>query len=490
MRHSCCFDFLTSARDRLITAPWQLQQHVITAGSIFQTPHLVAEGRKAVAHMSKILIPAGGPVAASKADIHSALQMPTDSAANGLADSPWKKQAPPGFDKVIKKQGSDPNVVVSDQNNFTSLVKGRQPDIQSLRFLCGPLTVKTTQTMMQNSWPALHTLNFSASQLDQNHMKHLAECSCPNLQSLDLSSNKLGEEAMFRFSSVGEKWPNLEVLNLSSSQLDPGSIVHLIKPKFSKLHSLDLRYNDLNYIAVGEVIKGGWPQLRKLALSRGIDEDSCHLLVKAVASKIEWPSLEHLDLSCNKQLDEGAIKKLVRGEWPWLDTVILSSCLLNAKAVSRLSKAKWSTQKNLDLSSNPIGSAAIASLAKGSFRKLEVLKLVCCDLDSASVENLSKGRWPKLLVLNISMNKVAAAALTCLAAADWPVLDELNLANNELGEDISLFFDGKPLEWTANKLEPPGWRTFSSLKLLDISKNMAVWKDSAVVKRAMQTLHL
>lgn len=462
-----------------------------TAGSLFQAQS-IAEGRKSTVHMAKNLIPASGPVAASKADIRSVLQMPTapDSSANGLADSSWKKQAPPGFDNIIKKQGSDPNVVVSYQNKFASLVKGRQTDIQSLRFLCGPLTVKTTQTLMQNSWPFLRSLDLCGSQLDQNHMKHLAECSCPNLQNLDLSSNKLGEEAMFRFSSVGEKWPNLEILNLSSSQLDPGSIVHLIKPKFSKLQSLDLRYNDLNYIAVSEVIKGGWPQLRKLALSRGIDEDSCHLLVKAVASKIEWPSLEHLDLSCNKQLDEGAMKKLVRGEWPWLDTVILSGCLLDAKAVSRLSKAKWSNLKNLDLSSNAIGSAAIASLAKGSFRKLEVLNLVCCDLDSATVEHLSKGRWPKLLVVNISMNKVKAAALTGLAAADWPVLEELNLADNELGEDLSLFSDDKPLGWTANKLEPPGWRNFPCLKLLDISKSMAVGKDSATVKRAMQTLHL
>ena len=409
----------------------------------------------------------------------------TDRPANGLADSPWKKQAPPGFEKIIRKQGSNPDVVVLDQNNFTSLVKGRQPDIQSLRFLCGPLTVKTTQTLMQNSWPALRSLDLSASQLDQNHMKHLAECSCPNLQSLELSSNKLGEEAMFRFSAVGEKWPNLEVLNLSSSQLDPGSIVHLIKPKFSKLQSLDLRYNDLNYIAVGEVIKGGWPQLRKLALSRGIDEDSCHLLVKAVASKIEWPSLEYLDLSCNKQLGEGAMKKLTRGEWPWLDTVNLSGCLLDAKAVSRLSKAKWGNLKNLDLSSNPIGNAAIASLAKGAFRKLEVLKLVCCDLDSSSIEHLSRGRWPKILVVNLSMNKLEATALSGLAAADWPLLEELNLANNELGEDLILFSDRKPFGWTSNKLEPPGWRNFPCLKMLDISKNMAVGKDSAVVKRAM-----
>ena len=442
--------------------------------------------------MPKDLIPAGGPLATSKTDIRGVLQQPpaSDSTSKqALSDSPWKKHAPPGFDKPLKKAaqaGSDPDVTVLDQNSFSSLIKIRQPDIESLTFLCGPLTTKTMQSLAQYSWPALRSLTLSASQLDQDHMTHLAACSCPNLTHLDLSSNKLGEEAMFRFSVVGENWPKLESLNLSSSQLDPGSLVHLIKPKFSKLQSLDLRYNDLNYIAVGEVVKGGWPELRKLALSRGIDVDSCHLLTKAVANKIEWPSLEHLDLSCNKQLNEGALKKLTRGEWPWLDTIILSGCLLDAKAVSRLAKAKWANMKHLDLSSNPIGSAAIASLIKGSFRKLEVLKLVCCDLDSSAVESLSKGRWPKILVVNISMNKIEGAAIPGLANADWPLLEELNIADNPLEDDISLFNDGKPTAWALNKLAPPGRWNFPRLTLLNLSKNMSVSKDSALVKQAMR----
>lgn len=131
-------------------------------------------------------------------------QMPAavDIPACGLVDSSRKKHPPPGFDKAVKKQASDPNVVVSNQSSFDSLVKGRQSDIQSLRFSCGPLTVKTMQSLIQNNWPALHSIDFSASQLDQHHMKHLAECSCPNLQNLDLSSNKLGEEAMFRLVAV------------------------------------------------------------------------------------------------------------------------------------------------------------------------------------------------------------------------------------------------------------------------------------------------
>lgn len=131
-------------------------------------------------------------------------QMPaaTDSPAYGLVDSPCRKHPLPGFDKLVIKQDSDPNVVVSTQSSFPSLVKGQQSDIQSLRFSCGPLTVKTMQSFIQNSWPALCSLDFSASQLDQHHMKHLAECSCPNLRNLDLSSNNLGEEAMFRLAAM------------------------------------------------------------------------------------------------------------------------------------------------------------------------------------------------------------------------------------------------------------------------------------------------
>ena len=178
--------------------------------------------------MPQGLIPAYAAVVTSKTDIKNVLQQAsaTDSRSTStLADSPWTKHAPPGFDKPIKKfaqQDTCLDITVLDQNNLSSLVKDQQPHIHSLTFLCGPVTVLTIQKLMQLSWPALRTLNFCGAQLDYGHMKHLTECTCPNLINLDLSMNKIGEEAMFRFSSVGEKWPNLENLTLSSSQLEPG----------------------------------------------------------------------------------------------------------------------------------------------------------------------------------------------------------------------------------------------------------------------------
>ena len=133
--------------------------------------------------------------------------------------------------------------------------------------------------LIKNGWPALRSLNLSSSRLGADGMEHLVNGLWPDLMHLDLSNNSLDEEAMFLMSDLADKWPNLETLDLRlvqnfyhlllrlpsspcshrlhlfwtalphvsllacrMNQLNAGGMVHLIKPKFSKLQSLDLRY--------------------------------------------------------------------------------------------------------------------------------------------------------------------------------------------------------------------------------------------------------
>lgn len=247
-------------------------------------------------------------------------------------------------------------------------------------------------------------------------------------------------------------------------------MVHLIKPKFSKLQSLDLRHNNLDFMAVSEVIKGGWPDLKKIALSTNLTVDSCHLLIKEpTANKVEWPYLEHLDLSCNR-LDASAMAKLTKGRWPWLNTLILFGNMLDADAMSKLSKAKWAHLKYLDLSGNPLGSGGVPKLTKGNFRKLEVLKLSDTNLDSSAISHLVKARWIKLLVADFSMNQIEGDAVTTLITAEWPLLETLTLSYNKLGDDVGVFAADKPTVWGKNTLDPPGRWNWPCLKMLDISR--------------------
>ncbi len=68
--------------------------------------------------------------------------------------------------------------------------------------------------LTKNGWPALRSLNLSFSRLGADGMHHLVGGLWPDLMHLDLSNNSLDEEAMFLMSDVGDKWPNLETLDL------------------------------------------------------------------------------------------------------------------------------------------------------------------------------------------------------------------------------------------------------------------------------------
>ena len=172
----------------------------------------------------------------------------------------------------------DSSVTVTNQAGFKALVSSKQTAIKGLTFDCGKVTLHTTAQLIKNGWPALRSLNLSSSRLGADGIKHLVNGLWPELMHLDLSNNSLDEKAMFLMSDVGVKWPNLETLDLrsvpnihhpllsplsslapisssplialphiillacSTNQLNAGAMVHLIKPKFSKLQTLDLRY--------------------------------------------------------------------------------------------------------------------------------------------------------------------------------------------------------------------------------------------------------
>ncbi len=113
---------------------------------------------------------------------------------------------------------SDGTVTVTNQVVFKALVSSKQTAVKGLTFDCGRVTVQTMAQLIENGWPALRSLNLSSSRLGADGMQHLVKGLWPDLMHLDLSNNSLDEEAMFLMSDVGDKWPNLEILNLRSVQ--------------------------------------------------------------------------------------------------------------------------------------------------------------------------------------------------------------------------------------------------------------------------------
>ena len=202
------------------------------------------------------------------------------------------------------------------------------------------------------------------------------------------------------------------------------------------------------------------------------------MIKEPTANKIEWPELQELDLSCNKLLDAKAMSKLIKGQWPWLNSLSLSGCDLDASAASKISKGDWLHLRTLNLSANELGAAGIAALLKyQKWRKLEHLSLSSNQLDLAAFELLVKAKWDNLRHLSLSLNKLPAAVVAPLRTAAWPALEVLDLSGNDITQaHLALFKDdnvGSSLSASAvkefNKLDPPGFLQFPLLHTLDLS---------------------
>lgn len=368
--------------------------------------------------------------------------------------------------------------LIAEQTDIDKLHTYSQTAITSLHISLQPLTPSLLSDVMVVDFPALRSLNISSVQLNIDMVKVIARCRFFRLSCLNLSDNALTTDAM-EILGHSFSWSGLEHLDLGYNKLDASSVAVLIKAGMPRLQRLDLRGNEMEFLSVSELVKGKWPGLKSLSLGCFIGQDAIHVMIKEpTANKIEWPELEELDLSCNKLLDAKAMSKLIKGQWPWLNSLSLWGCGLDASAASKISKGNWLHLRTLNLSANKLGAAGIASLLKyQKWRKLEHLSLSSNKLDLAAFELLVKAKWDNLKHLSLSMNNLPAAILAPLKTAAWPALEVLDLSGNDITQaDLALFKDdnvGSTLIVSTvrelNKLDPPGYLHFPLLRTLDLS---------------------
>ncbi len=108
----------------------------------------------------------------------------------------------------------DSTVTITNQAGFKALVSSKPTAVKCLTFACGKVPVQAMAQLTKHGWPALRSLTLSSSRLGADGMHHLVGGLWPDLMHLDLSNNSLDEEAMFLMSDVGDKWPNLETIDL------------------------------------------------------------------------------------------------------------------------------------------------------------------------------------------------------------------------------------------------------------------------------------
>ena len=137
-----------------------------------------------------------------------------------------------------------------------------------------------------------------------------------------------------------------------------------------------------------------WPKLKDLDLSS--NEDTWSIAACAVLSDNPGSSLERLNLHENR-IGPACSVELVKGNWPMLRYLDVSSSNLDVVAVSILHLGKWPLLECLELADNAFSEGVMHLLSLGNQAGLIVGTNT---IPHPTV--ISKGHWPQLRTVHFS----------------------------------------------------------------------------------------
>lgn len=343
-------------------------------------------------------------------------------------------------------------------------------------------------------WPHLSTLNLSRADFGTADMELLVQgASLPSLQQLDLSYSALGPAAMQHLAHG--QWPALACLNLAGTSKREyeafnkeelvTSCQHLAAGVWTSLTALNFSQNFLDAKGMAELIRGDWPRLRSLDLSRNL-WSATHFV--AVLAKAHWTAVQDLNLESNQfteddfyqlgqlkwahltrlniahcldQIDrQVSMKHVAAGCWPQLAALDVSCNRLSAEDVAELVQGHWPALQSLSLAHS--GHGITAQLAGSAWTSLQHVDLRGCRL-TAKEASLLAG-WPHLVSLNLrgcfgySKSYKLTAAMGRISRGAWPALAALDVRDNRLEVSISeLEFWAKlrEVKLSGNKIDGP-----------------------------------
>ncbi len=266
------------------------------------------------------------------------------------------------------------------------LVKSHWPLLKTLA-LSGT-QIGVTQ-LKSGGWPLLESLNL-ASTLAADVVQLIAQrYEWQNVKHLDLSSSRLGTQDFLQF--VDNNWPALETLDISAILLEQALFL-IIKGR-SPPQPLFVSNLLLNAVCCCKpagiamcrvLVQAELPTLILLSLaSNHLDAVAPKYLVKG-----NWSCIQHLDLSQN-QLDGEAIAMLVQTNLRSLQVLLLDQNILDFWAVSQLVRGRWCLLRRLTLQTSHMNgrltTAGTQQLLKGNWPFLESLELSVVDVTAAAL---------------------------------------------------------------------------------------------------------
>ena len=266
------------------------------------------------------------------------------------------------------------------------LVKSHWPLLRTLA-LSGT-QIGVTQ-LKSGGWPLLESLNL-ASALAADVVQLIAQrYEWQNIKHLDLSSSRLGTQDFLQL--VDNEWPALETLDISAILLEQA--VFLIIKGRSPPQPLYVSNLILNAVCCCKpagtslcqiLVRAQLPVLILLSLgSNHLDEVALKYLMEG-----NWNRIQHLDLLQN-QLDGEAVDILVKADLRSLQVLLLDKNFLDFWAVSQLVRGRWRLLRRLSLQisymNGRLTTACLQQLLKGNWPFLETLELSVVDVTAAAL---------------------------------------------------------------------------------------------------------
>lgn len=266
------------------------------------------------------------------------------------------------------------------------LVKSHWPLLKTLA-LSGT-QIGVTQ-LRSGGWPLLESLNL-ASSLAGDVVQLIAQrYEWRNVKHLDLSSSRLGTQDFLQL--VDNQWPALETLDISAISLEQAMFL-IVKGRSppQPFHVTNLILNAVCCckpagIALCQVlVQAQLPVLILLSLgSNHLDAVALRYLIKGT-----WKCIQHLDLSQN-QLDSEAVDILVKADLRSLQVLLFDQNNLDFWAVSQLVRGRWHLLRRLTLQTSYMNgrltTACMQQLLKGSWPFLQTLELSVLDVTAAAL---------------------------------------------------------------------------------------------------------
>lgn len=342
--------------------------------------------------------------------------------------------------------GDGDDAATSSSYDILLLTKGNWANLTTL-ILKQPLQLGDVLDLTRGHLPLLSSLEAHIQGRSTLPFSQLATGNWPLLKTLNLSNSHLTAAAMAEVKRG--RWPALKQLVLHSCRLTSRAIAHLTEAQWTSLELIDLHDNPMDAQDMANLAAGFWPSLTTLNVGTLLEQAAWGNLIRGC-----WPKLQRLACSAEWPLSSEGYCQPTQIVCPTCgapDTYRSCLCLLGFPCLRHfclyqprlcVDMAAWTTLAwhaqlhKLHLTGCSISAAAFAPYGCRHWLRLQELDMGCVDVDAEVISYLTDAKMPMLRTLRLDRSKgMTVAAFAELVVGDWPLLKHLCLSDTFMDEN-------------------------------------------------------